>query len=199
MQSTTMIRFVFALFFALILSPISTQADVLVEGEVDIRVKVLNLADFPEFDFYIEYQDYYYEYGWKAGDISQVPIKDKEEFETGDRGGSSKLFAKDRQGTLYSTENGLGGDTQIDDFKASYIVQEIKLSSVKDGVINYQVVGQYKVYPDGATKKIRKGMVLTGIYLFGMDLGVLLLPIVCLGGLIFFFWIRRNPVRTVVS
>lgn len=58
-QSTTMIRFVFVLLLAFILSPFSTQADVLVEGEVDIRVKVLNLADFPEFDFYIEYQDYY--------------------------------------------------------------------------------------------------------------------------------------------
>lgn len=104
----------------------------------------------------------------------KCPSRTKKSSKPANRGGSSKLFAKDGQGTLY--ENALGGDTQIDDFKASYIVQEIKISSVKDGVINYKVVGQYKVYPDGATKKIRKGMVLTGIYLFGITLASCFCP-----------------------
>jgi hypothetical protein len=171
--STAMNRFLLFAFFAFTLLPFRSQADVLVEGEVDIRVKVTNISDFPDYEFYIEYQDYFYEYGWQPGDISQVAVKEGEEFETGDKGSSSKLYAKDKEGNTFSSLEALGGNTQIDDYQASYIVQEVEITSINGGEIRYK------------------------IYLFGMDLGLLLLPIICLGGLVFFFWMRRNPVRQV--
>ena len=192
-------RFLLFAFFAFTLLPFQSHADVLIEGEVDIRVKVTNISDYPDYEFYIEYQDYYYEYGWQPGDISQVEIKEGEEFETGDKGSSSKIYAKDKEGNVFSTLESLGGNMQIDDYQASYIVQEVEITAINGTEIRFKIVDQYKVYPDGGTKKMRKGMVLTGIYLFGMDLGLLLLPIICLGGLVFFFWMRRNPVRQAVA
>lgn len=182
-------------FFFLFSLPYFSKADVAIEGEVDIRVKVLNLSDFPGFEFFIEYQEYYYDMGWQAGDIVQVAIQEGQEFETGEKGGGSKLFAKDAQGNTYATEQDLGGNTVLDDYKASYIVQEINIKSVEGGKITFKVADEYKVYPDGKTRKLKKGFVLFGVNLFGVDLGLFVLPIVCLAGLIFFFWTRRNPVR----
>jgi hypothetical protein len=155
----------------------------------------LNLSDFPGYEFYIEYQDYYYEYGWQPGGVAHVTINDNEEFETGERGGASKLYAVDAEGNVFETEEQIGGNTILDDYKASYIVQEIEVTELRDGKIAFKVEASYKVYPNGATKKMRKGFVFFGIGIFGIDLGLILLPLVCLCGLLFFFWTRRNPMR----
>lgn len=178
-----------------LLTPLSSRADVAIEGEVDIRIKVLNLSDFPGYEFYIEYQDYYYEYGWQPGDIAHVTIKENEEFETGERGGASKLYAVDKQGNIFASAEELGGNMVLDDYKASYVVNEVEVTELRDGKLSYKVKRAYKVYPDGATKKLKKGFVFFGFGFGDIDFGLILLPIVCIGGLLFFFWMRRNPMR----
>jgi hypothetical protein len=178
-----------------LLYPFVLRADVAIEGEVDIRVKVLNTSEFPGYEFYIEYQDYYYEYGWQPGGVAHVTIKENEEFETGERGGASKLYAVDAEGNVFETEEQIGGNQILDDYKASYIVQEIEITELRDGKIAFKVESEYKVYPGGETKKLRKGFVFFGFDVMGIDIGLILLPLVCLGGLLFFFWTRRNPMR----
>ena len=72
---------------------------------------------------------------------------------------------------------------------------EVEVTELRDGKLSYKVKRAYKVYPDGATKKLKKGFVFFGFGFGGIDFGLILLPIVCIGGLLFFFWMRRNPMR----
>lgn len=187
------------LFFAVcllgVVFPSLSKADVLIEGEVDIMVKVLNTNEYPDYNFHIEYQGYYYEYGWQPGDIVVVPVKEGEEFLTGERGSTSKLFATDAEGKVYSSSIEMGGNTIVDNHNVNHLLHTYTIQGIDEDGIRLKLVNEFQVMNDGKVKKVKKGMAFTGVDVLGMDLGLILLPLVCLGGLVFFFWMRRNPVR----
>ena len=64
----------FLTFFALLFA-FPVMADLATAGEVDLRIELLNGEEFEGYTFFVEYQTYYYEYGYQEGPIREVELE----------------------------------------------------------------------------------------------------------------------------
>ena len=187
-------------FLALFLLPFALRADIAIEGEVDVRFKVLNVADFPDYAFHYMYVGHHYNMGYQASAPVLRVIEGDEECITSDRSKRSFIYARLKKGKkdkikkspVFISEKGLGGQMIVDDHKTEYVLLSVKILSVEDEKVNFEVVDTERVYRDGTRMSVKKGSMITGIEIFGIDIAFLVLPLACLLGLIFFFRFRRK-------
>jgi hypothetical protein len=168
------------------------QADVATEGEKGVRVELLNGADFPGFKFFIKYQHYHYNMGYQKGEVNDVVLEKGKIVETGDRYSSSLLYAVDDKGNEFVSKEEIGGSV-IDHAKsASYHLHQIKVLNVKDGTIEFKVAAKKKMNEKDEVVKVMRSEV-GGITGSGeMNWTLVVVPIVCVLGLIAFFIVRRS-------
>jgi|GEM_PF-2689409 hypothetical protein len=216
-------------FLAIMMGWLFTHADVVVRGDVDVRIKIVNASQYPDHKFYIEYRSFYYRYGWQEGDLSEVVVQEGDTVETGSRGASSYLYANAPDGKVLRSKERIGGQTHINDYDVSYVLREYRITGIKDSIIGLELLKSYFVYPNGRSKKAtakalgepakteldtgsNSGAAADGDSESGNGTGavvevaedhtewaVFVVPMVCLAGLVVFFWMRRNPVRERTS
>lgn len=169
------------------------QADIATEGEVDVKVQLMNGDSFKGFTFYIRYQNYTYNMGYQPSGITEVTLKPGDHVETGGRGDASLLYARDKNGKEYVSKVEVGGVAQGQSSDVSYILHQIEVSSVKKGVIKFKVVSQQKIGAAGKVLEVMQGAV-------SFDWTMVVLPIACLLGLVaFFFFRRQRPGKSVAA
>jgi hypothetical protein len=175
--------------FLLVLGVQRVQADVATEGEMGIKVELVNPTNFPGFNFYIQYQTYHYDMGWQPGATSKVFLEAGKHVSTGDRYSSSLLYAEDKQGNVFVSKEEIGGSVIEKGKNVAYHLHRIKVLSVKDGEVQFQIKEKQKVDENGKVLKVMKSEV-------EMNWVVIMVPIVCLLGLVAFLVVRgkRNAV-----
>lgn len=179
--------------------PFGLSADVVTEGEVDIRFRITNLDDYPEYEFYVMYQTYHYDEGYQPGDVIETLIEANKVHQAGERGSKSALYARkkgDKNGPVFESNVLLGGDKIISDYKARAIIEEIEITSVEDGKVEFKVEDRFLMYDNGKEKRFKNAGAILGVELFGVDLGYIVLPLVCLIGLVVFFMLRKKKSAT---
>jgi hypothetical protein len=173
----------------LLLSVGQLYADVATEGEQDIYIEIINAADFPSYKFYIKSQSYYYDMGYQPGELTTVYLEPGKHTSTGDRGSASLLYAEGK-GITFQSKSEVGGSTIDHTEGVSYILDRIKIISLKKKVIKFEVVERQLIGEDGKVMKtIKKGSM--GSLAPG-QLVLYALPVVCLLGLLLFFRFRRK-------
>lgn len=189
---------------ALLLLPMGLRADVITPGEVYHKFQVINLDEYPDYRFYIMYQGFYYDRGYQPAEPRLEWIKPDEMAAAGGRGASSRIYAVSRSDStsVMESEERVGGSEIIKDTEARYIQDFVKITAVKDGKVEFEVVEQKLEYRNGQVKdlkskkkkKNKKGIM--GASVMGIELTYLVLPAVCLLGLVMFFVFRRKVSST---
>lgn len=148
-------------FCLLIFTAFSLKADVVTPGETQRAFTIINLEDFSDYEFYFRQSTYFYDQGYQQGDDLEVVFKANEHYRGGRDSDRSSIFATkngDEQ-TVFQSDEMVGGMEVISDYDVYYILDEIQIQSVKDGLVKFKVCKSYYVYGDGVKKKIRKGMI----------------------------------------
>jgi hypothetical protein len=174
--------------FLLVLGVQRAQADVATEGEVAVKVELVNPTNFPGFNFFVKYQTYHYDMGWQPGPVNKVYLTAGQHVETGARFSKSYLYAEDKQGNEFVSKEEIGGSV-IDKGKSlAYYLQQVKVLAVKGGEVQFEVKSVLKVDDDGKTKEVKADKLEKG----GMEMNwwVVAVPVVCLLGLVAFLMLR---------
>lgn len=178
------------LFLALFLA-IGTHtawADIANEDEVDVKIELMNGAKFPSFEFYIRYQSYKYDMGYQPDGLTDVVLEAGKPTETGQRGDKSLLYARDKNGREYVSQEELGGVVTDRGVNVGYYLDQIEVVSLKKGVLKFKKVRKI-IGTNNEVLEILKGDVSGGGKVSWM---FILVPIVCLTGLVAFFILRRR-------
>lgn len=142
-----------AILFLLVLTMfIPAFADIANPDEVDLRIEVLNLDDFEEFSFYIEYQTYYYDMGYQPGVPSLVTLETGKDYETSERAGSSRIYAKNAKGEIFSSEEEVGGALYDIGDGVSYVVDQYEIVKVENGTVSIKHVARQNHLRSGKVK-----------------------------------------------
>ena len=176
---------------AVLIGAIPMRADVATEGEVDVRVELMNAQDFPKFKFFIKYQEYYYDMGYQPGDVTPVYFEPGKPISTGERGDASLLYAEDENGHEYASEEPIGGVATDFGRDVSYLLDQIKVTSIKGDLIKFKVVSRHKVDSDGKLIGVKKGE-FSAEDPENRNWMLIILPAVCLLGLVLFFIFRKR-------
>ncbi|MCB9234535.1 MAG: LPXTG cell wall anchor domain-containing protein [Bacteroidia bacterium] len=167
-------------------------ADVVTPGEISRNFSIINLKDFPDLEFYYLNPTYYYNQGYQQGDPVEVVIEAGEDYSVGRWGDQAVLRARKKSDSEEVGESKMlvGGGENVSNERISYILDEIKIESVKDGLIHFTVQKSFQVFEDGHQKKIKKGSVgaVEPLYLG-------LAGAMALGLAIFFFLRRRKAAK----
>lgn len=176
----------------LLLGAAQLKADVATEGEVDVRIELLNGKDFPGYKFFIKFQNYEYNMGYQPAGVEIVFLEPGIHVSTGERGSSSLLFAEGKKGKYQSHEQ-VGG-SEIDHTEGlQYMLDRIKITKIDKKGLRFEVVERQLIGENGQVlQSIMKGS------LEPLDMQAFLLwllPIVCLVGLVVFFLFRKRAVN----
>jgi hypothetical protein len=188
----------FLLLTLLLTSVGNLSADVVVEGEQDVYIELLNAKDFPDYKFYIQYQDYYYDQGHHAGKVSVVYLEPGKHHATGDRGSSSLLYAEGGKDDLYESTSRVGGTGMERNNAVAYLLDRIKVTRVGENGVEFKVVERQLIGENGKVIKTIKNPSIQKGEIGPLDQGAFLmwlLPIVCMVGLVVFFLLRRKVER----
>jgi hypothetical protein len=168
------------------------KADVATEGEVDVRVELMNADAFAGYQFFIRYQSYSYNMGYHKGELNDVFLESGKHIETGGRGDASLLYARDKNGKEFVSKLEVGGVKQGQSRDVAYILDQIEVTGIKKGVIKFKVVSTKKIGDNGEVIEVLKG---------GIEPNwlMLLLPASCLIGLMIFFVVRRRLGKAAVA
>lgn len=186
------------LIFTLFLVPIfaTVFADIAIEGEVTRLTRITNLSDFPDYEFFIKFQAYYYDMGYQAGELTDTPVFEDSLFRSGGRGSTSFIYARRKSdGTIFQSEKAVGGQKIVSQRGADGIEDLIKIKSLEDGEIKFKIQESILHYRNGKTEKISKSGI-TGISMFGFDIAYVGFPLLCALALVFFFMRRRRNTST---
>ena len=169
-------------------SSLPLWADIATAGEQTVFVELLNGKAFPKYKFYVKYQTYHYDMGYKPGAIEIVYLLPGKPIETGDRGSSSFLYAKGPKGE-WASKVEIGG-SEIDlHGREDHLLDRIKIIKMNPNgkVIEFQVVERQKIDANGKVlETINKSSMGQPWWFWAM-------PLVCLLGLVAFFLLRRKP------
>ena len=182
----------FTVLFAAILFLFGTQtawADVANEGEVDVKVELINGKDFPGFEFFIRYQNYHYDMGYQPDGLTDIVLEPGLVTETNGRGDQSLLYARDEKGNEFVSKTEVGGVDSDFGPNVAYYLDQIEVISVKNGEIKFKIAARKKMSGDDKVLKIIKGDVSDGEMSTWL---IILVPIFCLTGLVAFFVLRRR-------
>ncbi len=179
------------LVFCLLVGANSAWADVAREGEVDIKVQVMNHKSFPGIEFFVRYQGHYYDRGYHLGDPQDLILEAGKSFTTGSRGGSSLLYARDTSGNVYESATNIGGLAKESSRNVGHHLHQIQVLSVKDGLVKFKIVAKKKMTDEDKVIQIIKGDVAGGGKSIWM---AILMPAACLLGLVAFFILRRRQI-----
>lgn len=174
------------------------SADVVVEGEQDVYIELLNAKDFPDYKFYIQYQDYYYDQGYHAGNVSTIYLDPGKHYATGDRGSSSLLYAEGGKDEVFESEQSVGGTGKEFNKQVAYLLDRIKVTGVGENGVQFKVVERQLIGENGKVIKTIKHPSIQKGEIGPLDQGAFLmwlLPIVCMVGLVVFFLLRRKVAR----
>ena len=179
------------LFLMLALTP--AFADIAIEGQVTRKTVISNLSEFPDYEFYIQYQNYYYEYGYQPGSVDEVILVEGEAFESGERGSRSKIYArlKKKKRKKFESEETVGGQEVIPDRNGRYIEDVVRIISVEEGVIKFEIESSSLILRNGDKENLLKKGGITGLTLFGVDLAYIGLPLFCLIAFALFLMRKR--------
>lgn len=171
------------------LSSQRVHADVATEGEVEIRVEVINTRDFPEFQFFIHYQTYHYDMGYQPDPVQEVALGPDVVTATSSRDDASFLYARDKEGNEYVSKEQVGGVTIDHNKDVAYYLDQIEVVSVENGVVEFKVAHRKKMSSEGRVLKTKKGDA------GGTHWTILVVPVLSLLGLLAFFLLRRKTAR----
>lgn len=165
-------------------------ADIATRDEVEVKVELMNAARFPSFEFYIRFQGYHYDMGHKPDSLVDVVMEPGKAISTGQRGARSFLYARDKNGRKYVSKKEIGGMTTERGVDVSHYVDQIEVISLRKGELKFKVVARKRMGHNGEVMEILKGDVSGG---GKVNWIVVLIPIICLSGLVAFFLLRRKP------
>lgn len=167
-------------------------ADIATRDEVSVKVELMNGARFPSFEFYIRYQSYHYDMGYQPDPLTDVVLEAGKPIETGQRGARSFLYARDKKsGRQYASKKEIGGTIAERGVDVSHYVDQIEVLSLRKGEVKFKVVARKRMNHNGEVMEILKGDVTGGKANWLM----ILVPIICLSGLVAFFLLRRKPLN----
>ena len=173
----------------------SIHADVVTEGEFNRQFRIINADQYPDYTFYILYQTYYYDMGYQPGDVNEMIIKPGEAYYGGDRGGVSRIYGKSNSGNpeVATSEETVGGNVYVTQSGVQGVIDEIKITGIKAGVITFVVVKTLHVLDGGKEKAVKKGA-FPG-FGDGNSPLIFVLPGICLALLIGFLLFRNMKTR----
>lgn len=181
--------------------PLVSLADLVTEGEVSHKFTIVNLDEFPEYEFFILYQTYYYDRGYQEGAANEKAVDHGNYYRGGDRSGTSPLYArlktkKGRKKKGPESSIRLGGREVVAERDAQSIHDDYKIISINDTLIELELVDQKIMLGNGKELKINKGSISSGAEVGGIDLIYFALPGVCLLSILAFFVYRRRAARS---
>jgi hypothetical protein len=166
-------------------------ADIATRDEVEVKVELMNAARFPSFEFYIRFQGYHYDMGHKPDALVDVVMEPGKAISTGQRGARSFLYAREKNGgRQYVSKKEIGGMTAERGVDVAHYVDQIEVLSLRKGEVKFKVVARKRMGHNGEVMEILKGDVSGG---GKVNWIVVLIPIICLSGLVAFFLLRRKP------
>jgi hypothetical protein len=183
--------YVFLLSFALLCGATTLKADIATPGEQDVYIELLNGNAFPKYKFFIKYQTYHYDMGYKPGGVEVVDITPGKHFMTGDRGAQSFLYARGPKGEWKSAVE-VGGSAIDYTDGVQYMLDRIKIKKLnpKGKVIEIEVMERQAIGEGGAVlQTIKKSAVELPTSM------IWILPLACGLGLVLFFVFRRKAAR----
>ncbi len=174
----------FLTFFALLFA-FPVMADLATAGEVDLRIELLNGEEFEGYTFFVEYQTYYYEYGYQEGPIREVELEPGKDINASGRGGRSKIYARNEDGDLFESEEAVGGvvNNASDDVLA--YVDQYNVVSMKDGKLKLEHKARIMHLHNGEKIEVSK----SGI---DFSLAGIIMSLACLVALVLFFIFRKK-------
>ncbi len=177
---------IFLFAFIMLFGAATLQADVATAGEQDVFIELLNAKDFPSFKFYIQYQTYTYNMGYHPNGTMKVYLEPGKHIKTGDRGSASLIYAEGK-GREYVSKVNAGGSIIDHTDDVDYVLDRIKIVKLDKKVLKFTVVERQLIGADGKVlKTIQKGSLAEQSWF------MYLLPIVCIGGLVAFFFFRKK-------
>ncbi len=182
---------------AAFLFPLFSRADVVEEGQTTVKVMLKNSSAFPDYEFYILYQDYYYNMGYQKGDQLVLWLEEGREYEAGDQGSSSKIYARLISDTvqIFETESEYGGEEIVHDRKVSVLVDEITITKIEGDHVAVKVK-RVKIDNKGKRSNSDEGFIM-GIHkgpfqILGINGWIWLMPLAAFLSLTMLYFWRRN-------
>lgn len=206
MQKNTLLPFLLIL-SGLLLSSSALFADIAQPNQVPCYIRVTNLDQFPEYEFYIKYNhSYYYNRGYRPGGTREVILENNKDQSTGQRYSRSKIYARLRTSEvhpdsamatdsldttavpsqIFETEEYLGGSTTSS--LMTHLTEVYEIISLDSGVIHIKKVQSIKG-DQKKEKKIKRGQTVTA---GPANWYYWVLPSICLAALAGFFLFRMK-------
>lgn len=170
------------------------HADLAVPGRFSQKIKLVNLDEYPEYEFYFMYANYSYNYGYTVSSEDEVVLENGMEYETSSRYRPAKIYArhhkkKNKRKYFHHSEEGIGGYGMMGEGDDAPVVT-YKIASMKEGIITLERVPDFEGLEKSEVSEYKGGLETEMQWYFW------LLPSLCLVTLVGFFLYRAKRKAT---
>lgn len=138
---------------ALILIPFICRADIIVPGEVDKSIAIINIDAYPEYDFFISYYTYIYRFGYQPDKLITQKIENGKSYRPY-RGGEATITAVNKTtGDTIVAQEKVGGIARGQSKDVSEVIDNVEILSIKENNISIKIESTDLVMTNGSVKK----------------------------------------------
>ncbi len=162
------------------------KADVTIPGEVDREFKIINIDNFPKWQFTFKIQHYKYFQGYQPTNVENKVIVNNEVYSCSNHGDDSFITATESNGKTYTSTIKVGGKKNFASNVKGFI-EVYKIVSVQNNIVELKLVETItQTNENGETKEVIKKAGKMGIDNFVM-IGLIISALFSVFGLVFMF------------
>lgn len=144
-----------SLFFLSVFFITGLFADVVEPGEIERQFKVVNLNEFPDYQFHIMYTGYHYDHGYQRNTPHAIILEQDSVYSTSSREDNSLIYAvnKKNESEEWASDNAVGGGDHVSSDDIYTIIDVVRITRVADQKVEFKIEKEIIVYKDGRTKE----------------------------------------------
>lgn len=137
----------------LLLMPFICKADLIVEGEVDKSIAIVNMDAFPEYDFFISYYTYIYNRGYQRDKLVTYQMESGKSYRPS-RGGEATLTAVHKTtGNTIVAQQKVGGTARGQSREVDKVIDNVQILEIAGKNITFKIASTDLVMKNGTVKK----------------------------------------------
>lgn len=137
----------------LLLIPFICKADLIVEGEVDKSIAIVNMDAFPEYDFFISYYTYIYNRGYRPDKLVTLKMESGKSYRPS-RGGEATITAVHKTtGDTIVAQQKVGGTAHGQSRSVTEVIDNVEILNIGKDNITFKISSTDLVMRNGTVKK----------------------------------------------
>lgn len=134
------------------------KADIIMPGEVIQGVTILNVNDFPDYNFYLTYYTYKYNRGYQKDELIVQLIESGKEYYTSRHGRGTLSAVHKKDSTQIVCKREFCGQTNVGQDNITNVVEQIKINKIGKEEIEVIMVAETQYFNNGKTVIKKQGI-----------------------------------------